>query len=377
MMSDIDEVTLVDVTKRFGGHVAVDAISLAIRRGEFFSLLGPSGCGKTTTLRMISGFEFPTAGRIEIAGKLVNDVPAHRRNTNLIFQHLALFPHLDVFDNVAFGLRVKHVSRRDIEKRVLESLEVVGLGGLHRRRVSQISGGQQQRVAIARALVNEPAVLLLDEPLGALDLKLRMQMQIELKSLQHRVGTTFIYVTHDQGEALVMSDRIAVMSNGRVEQLGSGRDIYLRPQTAFVAAFIGETNLLHGNVRGVDGDLATVSTASGDIRAAQNGPLQERQQVTVSLRPEIVRLQQLSANGASADGLRGTIGDVIFLGSQIRYEVALASGELLKVDRPIDERILSAGDEIVASWDPQSVVVLSDNSTLGDIQQADSTPLPA
>jgi ABC-type Fe3+/spermidine/putrescine transport system ATPase subunit len=174
-----------------------------------------------------------------------------------------------------------------------------------------------------------------------------------------------------------MSDRIAVMSNGRVEQLGSGRDIYLRPQTAFVAAFIGETNLLHGNVRGVDGDLATVSTASGDIRAAQNGPLQERQQVTVSLRPEIVRLQQLSANGASADGLRGTIGDVIFLGSQIRYEVALASGEVLKVDRPIDERILSAGDEIVASWDPQSVVVISDNSTLGDIQQADSTPLPA
>jgi spermidine/putrescine transport system ATP-binding protein len=377
-MSDIHEVTLEEVTKRFGDHVAVDSISLAIRRGEFFSLLGPSGCGKTTTLRMISGFEFPTTGRIEISGKLVNDVPAHHRNTNLIFQHLALFPHLDVFGNIAFGLRIKRVSRREIEKRVLDILEVVGLGGLHRRRVSQISGGQQQRVAIARALVNEPAVLLLDEPLGALDLKLRMQMQIELKSLQHRVGTTFIYVTHDQGEALVMSDRIAVMSNGRVEQVGSGRDVYLRPQTAFVAAFIGETNLLQGEVRGVDGDVAIVSTESGDVRAARNGPLQERQRVTVSLRPEILQLQQAPATAATADGLSGKIGEVIFLGSQIRYEITLPSGQLLKVDRPIGEQVFSTGDEIVASWDPGSVVVLSDDPTPGDVQQTDlAAPQPA
>lgn len=368
-MSDTLEVTLTNVTKRFGSTVAVDDISLGIRRGEFFSLLGPSGCGKTTTLRMISGFEFPTSGRIEISGKLVNDVPAHRRNTNLVFQQLALFPHLDVFDNIAFGLRIKRVSRREIQKRVLDILEVVGLGGMHGRRVSQISGGQQQRVAFARALVNEPAVLLLDEPLGSLDLKLRMQMQIELKSLQHRLGTTFIYVTHDQGEALVMSDRIAVMSNGRVEQVGSGRDVYLRPQTVFVAEFIGETNLLEGEVRNVDGELVTIATEGGNVRAARTVAVRERQRATVSLRPEVVQLRRASAVDGDVDGLRATIVGVIFLGSQMRYDLALPSGRRLKVDRPTGEEILTTGDEVAATWDPATVVVLADDSAKGDVEQ--------
>jgi spermidine/putrescine ABC transporter ATP-binding subunit len=376
-MSDIDEVTLTDVTKRFGDQVAVDDVSLSIKRGEFFSLLGPSGCGKTTTLRMIAGFEFPTTGRIEISGKRVNDVPAHRRNTNLVFQQLALFPHLDVFGNVAFGLRLKRVPRREVERRVLEILEVVGLEGLHRRRVSQISGGQQQRVAIARALVNEPAVLLLDEPLGALDLKLRMQMQVELKSLQHRVGTTFVYVTHDQGEALVMSDRIAVMSDGRVMQVGSGRDIYLRPQTTFVAAFIGETNLLEGEVLGVDGEIATISTPGGDVRALRTGPLRDGQRARVSLRPEVVRLTPGRAAVDADEGLHGTVGEVIFLGSQIRYEIALPSGGILKVDRPTGEDSLAPGDAIVATWDPTSVVVIPDEAPVAEPARSDLQAQPA
>ena len=359
-MIDTHEVSLTDVTKRFGDHVAVDAVSLTIERGEFFSLLGPSGCGKTTTLRMIAGFEFPTSGRIEIAGKLSNNVPAHRRNTNLVFQQLALFPHLDVFANVAFGLRIKRTPKRDIERRVLEILEVVGLGGLERRGVSQISGGQQQRVAIARALVNEPAVLLLDEPLGALDLKLRTQMQVELKALQHRVGTTYIYVTHDQGEALVMSDRIAVMSNGRVEQVGSGRDIYLRPATAFVANFIGETNLLRGEVCAVHGDTVVVATDGGDVRAVVDRSFRERERVTISLRPESAQFA-----GRGDDGLRATVSAVHFLGRSIRYELAMPTGDTLTVDRPAGEDVAEIGSPVVATWEPANVVVLADDAASG------------
>jgi spermidine/putrescine transport system ATP-binding protein len=369
-MSDTHEVTLTDVTKRFGDQVAVDRVSLTINRGEFFSLLGPSGCGKTTTLRMISGFEFPTSGRIEIGGKLVTNVPAHRRNTNLVFQQLALFPHLDVFDNIAFGLRVRRTSRVEIQRRVSEILEVVGLGEFARRRVSQISGGQQQRVAIARALVNEPAVLLLDEPLGALDLKLRMQMQVELKALQHRVGTTFIYVTHDQGEALVMSDRIAVMSNGRVEQIGSGRDVYLRPASAFVASFIGETNLLHGKVRGVHGDTALLSTETGEIHARVELPLHEGQSVTISLRPESANL---AATGG--EGLRANVSAVFFLGRQIRYDLVTPSGHIVKIDRPAGEEVLSEGAEVVAIWDPADVVVLADGALPQPVEVLDAAQL--
>jgi spermidine/putrescine ABC transporter ATP-binding subunit len=363
-MTDDPAVSLSRVTKIFAGHTAVDDVSLEIRRGEFFSLLGPSGCGKTTTLRMISGFEFPTSGRIEIDGKLVNDVPAHRRNTNLVFQQLALFPHLDVFDNIAFGLRLKRVPRREIQKRMTDILEVVGLEGLARRRISQISGGQQQRVAIARALVNEPAVLLLDEPLGALDLKLRMQMQVELKSLQHRVGTTFIYVTHDQSEALVMSDRIAVMNHGRVEQIGSGRDIYRSPKTVFVAAFIGETNLIDGEVQGVDGGVAVVAVEGRTTRAERSGDLQAGQQASISVRPEALRLARPA--DAPADAMHGVVSDVIFLGSQIRYVVRLPSGRQLKSDVSGDSELFALGDSVVVSWDPASVVALESSAVAAE-----------
>ena len=370
-MTDGSAVSLTNVSKSFDGHVAVDDVSLEIRYGEFFSLLGPSGCGKTTTLRMISGFEFPTTGRIEIDGNLVNDVPAHRRNTNLVFQQLALFPHLDVFDNIAFGLRLKRIPRREIHKRVTDILEVVGLTGLDRRRVSQISGGQQQRVAIARALVNEPAVLLLDEPLGALDLKLRMQMQVELKSLQHRVGTTFIYVTHDQSEALVMSDRIAVMSKGRVEQIGSGREIYLNPKTVFVAAFIGETNLIEGEVRSLEGDVAVVAVDGQTTRAAHFGDLHLGQRASISVRPEALRLARSTT--ASAEGTHGVVSDVLFLGSQIRYVVKLSSGRQLKSDVASNSELLAVGDAVTATWDAASVVALESSGAGADAAGPDAT----
>src|SRR5438132_5289045 len=233
---------LVGVTKRFGSVGAVDDVSLEIDDGEFFSLLGPSGCGKTTTLRMVAGFELPDAGRIVLQGNDVTTVPANRRLVNMVFQQYALFPHMSVYDNVAFGLKVKRVPRDQHRERVHEMLRVVSLEGLDKRRARQLSGGQQQRVALARALVNRPAALLLDEPLGALDVKLRKHMQLELKSIQHNLGTTFVYVTHDQEEALAMSDRIAVMNGGRVEQTGSPREIYEHPRTAFVADFIGSLN---------------------------------------------------------------------------------------------------------------------------------------
>src|SRR5438552_4802836 len=233
---------LVGVSKRFGTDAAVDDGSLEIGEGEFFSLLGPSGCGKTTTLRMVAGFELPDAGRIVLKGSDVTEVPANRRPVNMVFQQYALFPHMSVYDNVAFGLKVKRVPRAEHRERVQEMLRVVSLEGLDRRRARQLSGGQQQRVALARALVNRPAALLLDEPLGALDVKLRKQMQLELKRIQSTLGTTFVYVTHDQEEALAMSDRIAVMNGGRVEQTGDPREIYDRPRTAFVADFIGSLN---------------------------------------------------------------------------------------------------------------------------------------
>src|SRR5437588_3450132 len=255
---------LVDVSKRFGGVNAVDDVSLEIADGEFFSLLGPSGCGKTTTLRMVAGFELPDSGRIVMQGKDVTEVRANRRPVNMVFQQYALFPHMSVYDNVAFGLRVKRVPRAEHRDRVHEMLRVVSLEGLDRRRVRQLSGGQQQRVALARALVNRPAALLLDEPLGALDVKLRKQMQLELKSIQNTLGTTFVYVTHDQEEALAMSDRIAVMNGGRVEQTGSPREIYEHPRTAFVADFIGSLNAFDLRIDELVGTNAVMRLGEND-----------------------------------------------------------------------------------------------------------------
>src|SRR5438045_3856595 len=252
------------VSKRFGKHPAVDDVTLEIGEGECFPLLGPSGCGKTTTLRMVAGFELPDAGHVVLQGNDVTRVPANRRAVNMVFQQYALFPHISVYDNVAFGLKVKRVPRAEHRERVHEMLRIVSLEGYDQRRARQLSGGQQQRVALARALVNRPAALLLDEPLGALDVKLRKQMQLELKRIQHELGTTFVYVTHDQDEALAMSDRIAVMNGGKVEQIGAPREVYEKPQTAFVADFIGSLNLFEVTVDEVVGGFSVARFADGD-----------------------------------------------------------------------------------------------------------------
>jgi spermidine/putrescine transport system ATP-binding protein len=353
-------IELKDLTKRFDDVMAVDNINLHIYDNEFFSLLGPSGCGKTTTLRMIGGFEYPTSGEILIKGHRVNDVPAHRRDTNLVFQQLALFPHLDVFDNIAFGLRMKGVARSEIRDRVKAVLELVELPELGERRIQQLSGGQQQRVAIARALINEPSVLLLDEPLGALDLKLRLQMQIELKELQHRVGTTFIYVTHDQGEALTMSDRVAVMRHGRIEQLGTVEEVYERPHTRFVASFIGDSNLLEGEVTGLDSERALVQCNGIGIAVLPIDDLRIGEKATISLRPERIAVEGDLSQFENRFG--GRVLHVTYQGSLIKYEVELPSGDKIIVDaQPGAERaVLHPGDEVEVGWTAACCVLVED-----------------
>ncbi|MBM3187391.1 MAG: ABC transporter ATP-binding protein [Chloroflexi bacterium] len=303
-------------------------MSLGIHSGEFFTLLGPSGCGKTTTLRMIGGFETPTSGEVFIEGQPMHDVPPYKRPVNIVFQNYALFPHLNVAQNVAFGLSVKRVPRPEQERRVREALELVRLPNVGERKPSQLSGGQQQRVALARALVNEPAVLLLDEPLGALDLKLRKAMQIELKHLQQQVGITFIYVTHDQEEALTMSDRIAVMEAGEVQQVGDPVTIYEKPATRFVADFIGESNFLKGQVLSSERDRLVVEAGGGQVWApAEDVAAVPGQAVTLTVRPEkLVLVPPEQANGAS---LTGVVRETVYLGTDTRYVVGLATGETL------------------------------------------------
>src|SRR5438132_2024506 len=322
---------LVGVSKRFGKHAAVEDVTLEIGEGEFFWLLGPSGCGKTTTLRMVAGFEAPDAGRIVLKGDDVTDVPANRRPVNMVFQQYALFPHMSVYDNVAFGLKVKHVPRSEHRERVAEMLRVVSLEGLDRRRARQLSGGQQQRVALARALVNRPAALLLDEPLGALDVKLRKQMQLELKRIQSTLGTTFVYVTHDQEEALAMSDRIAVMNDGRVEQTGSPRDIYEHPSTAFVADFIGSLNAFDLRIDELVGDSAVMRLGGGERVVVPVGTgHRPGETVRVAVRPE--RVQIGAAGSPLLDGgsrLEGTIAEIVFLGMYTQFHVNTRLGELV------------------------------------------------
>jgi spermidine/putrescine ABC transporter ATP-binding subunit len=328
---------------------------MKIQPGEFFSILGPSGCGKSTTLRMIAGFERPDSGTISINGEQCTFVPAHRRDTNMVFQQLALFPHLDVFDNIAFGLRVKHVARTELSRRVRDALELVGLAGFDQRGVQSLSGGQQQRVAIARALVNRPAVLLLDEPLGALDLKLRVQMQFELKSLQHRLGTTFIYVTHDQSEALTMSDRIAVMNGGRLEQIGPSADIYERPTTEFVATFIGETNLFRGGRLRRRGDQCVVRVDNLDFPI--DDPIIASDAISISLRPERIR----AGRAASEADVRvsGRIRTVVYGGSYIRLEVEVGP-RLIVVQTPNTVEVrYSSGQELMLGWSAGDAVPIS------------------
>ena len=296
------DVRLDRVTKQFHDVTAVDDLSLDIERGEFFAMLGPSGCGKTTTLRMIAGFEDVTAGTVWLGDQNVTELPPYKRDVNTVFQNYALFPHLNVFENVAFGLRRRKVSDSEIKRRVAEMLEMVELPGYERRRTNQLSGGQQQRVALARALINNPRVLLLDEPLGALDLKLRKQMQLELKRIQSNVGITFVFVTHDQEEAMTMSNRIAVMRAGKIEQLGAPEDLYERPVTPFVASFLGVSNLLDGKVIGIDGQFAEVELGRGErVRVPAEG-CRDTLEVTIGVRPEKLRLvaAESDATGTAA-----------------------------------------------------------------------------
>jgi spermidine/putrescine transport system ATP-binding protein len=317
------DVQLIELAKRFGDTVAVDGIDLHIPAGEFFSLLGPSGCGKTTTLRLIAGFEQPSGGRILLDGRDVARTPPHHRNVNTVFQSYALFPFLSVFDNVAFGLRYQHVSKTERTSKVRQALSLVQLEGYEKRRPSQLSGGQQQRVALARALVLNPSVLLLDEPLGALDAKLRKALQIELKALQETVGITFLYVTHDQEEALTMSDRLAVMSNGRIQQVGSPAEVYEEPSTAYVADFLGVSNLMSalgdGGGRVRLGDFR-FTVARGDSGA--RGPIR------IVIRPERVRLEDQGAAGDNR--IPGMVERVLYVGSVIHVIVHLAHGETMQ-----------------------------------------------
>ncbi|NJN16106.1 MAG: ABC transporter ATP-binding protein [Oscillochloris sp.] len=331
-MNDSHAIELRDVVKQFGEVVAVDHVSLQIRDGEFFSMLGPSGCGKTTTLRMIAGFEFPSAGSISIHGREMSMVPPHRRPVNTVFQSYALFPHMSVSQNVAFGLEMKGVTKAEIGPQVQQALEMVRLGGFGERRPRQMSGGQQQRVALARALVNHPEVLLLDEPLGALDQKLRKEMQSELKSLQHRVGITFIFVTHDQEEALTMSNRIAVMSQGKVLQVGTPTEIYERPTCRFVADFIGETNFLDGTVSGIDSQYAEIETQEGlRLRGIAPRPVSAGQTATLSIRPEKIRLLAADDRSQAGATFPAQVQEVNYIGSDTRITVQFGAQRMLDI----------------------------------------------
>ncbi|MGH2682178.1 MAG: ABC transporter ATP-binding protein [Actinomycetota bacterium] len=367
-MAEID-VRLIEVTKRFGDIVAVDRVSLDIERGTFFSLLGPSGCGKTTTLRMIGGFEEPDDGGIELGGRSVAGLPPYRRDVNTVFQSYALFPHLDVFENVAYGLRRKRVSKPEIRKRVSVILDLVDLPGLQRRRISQLSGGQQQRVALARALVNSPRVLLLDEPLGALDLKLRKQMQLELKRIQLEVGITFIYVTHDQDEAMTMSNGLAVMRSGRVEQVGAPQDVYERPATEFVASFLGASNLLPGAIEDREGEFGVVALTSGEkVRVPARALNGSGPRVKVGVRPEKIRILPGSEPlDATDNAVRGQLRISTYVGVSSQYEVETPAGGILTVYeqnlggperwRP------AAGEAVLLAWHPEHTFVVAPDET--------------
>jgi spermidine/putrescine transport system ATP-binding protein len=351
-------VELSGVTKRFGEFVAVDDLSLDIYEGEFFSLLGPSGCGKTTTLRMIAGFEEPTGGSISVAGEQVQGVPPYRRPVNTVFQSYAIFPHLNVFDNVAFGLRRSGVKGEELNTRVTEACEMVQLSGFEKRKPTMLSGGQQQRVALARALVNRPKVLLLDEPLGALDLKLRKELQLELRTLQHEVGITFVYVTHDQEEALTMSDRIAVMNEGKVQQIADPTTLYELPKNSFVANFIGQINVFSGVVESVSGDRVTLRT-SREMRieaySQEGAGVEVGAEAQAAVRPEKIRFGGAGDNASTAE-----IRQIVYLGVSTQYIAELPGGEKLVLyqQNAQDAENPGVGEKVPVSWDARNCLVL-------------------
>jgi spermidine/putrescine transport system ATP-binding protein len=372
------EIRLEELCKKFEDVVAVDGIDLDMPPGEFFTLLGPSGCGKTTTLRMIAGFERPTSGRILLDGNDVARVPPHQRNVNTVFQSYALFPHLDVAKNVAFGLKYHKLSKEERATRVGEALEMVDMTEFARRKADQLSGGQQQRVALARALVLRPRVLLLDEPLGALDAQLRKNLQVELKALQAELGITFIFVTHDQSEALTMSDRIAVMYKGRVEQAASPKAIYEEPETVFVADFLGVSNLLDATAVGQDGEACTVQVGDRTLRA-QQGTTSARGEVKVMIRPERIEIEPHSVTGE--ERLPGIVERSVFLGGAYEVHVRVLGGELLKAMVPNDGGVSAAalepGAAVSLHLPPDALRVLRttepDDEAEGE-QAEDTTP---
>jgi spermidine/putrescine transport system ATP-binding protein len=346
------DVRLERVTKRFDDVVAVDDLSLEIERGSFFALLGPSGCGKTTTLRMIGGFEEPTEGAIYLGEHEVSGTPPYKRDVNTVFQSYALFPHLSIFENVAFGLRRRGSRGQNLKGQVERMLDLVQLSGYGKRKPRQLSGGQQQRVALARALVNSPRVLLLDEPLGALDLKLRKEMQLFIKALQHDLGITFIHVTHDQEEAMTMADRIAVMHRGRLEQLGAPDELYERPQSPFVASFLGISNLLHGTVSAFD----AVRLDDGTMVRVPSEALRGRAgRVAVGIRPEKIR-----PDGSAPNTLRGAVKERAYIGVSTQYIVETRNGNITVV--VLNDRSgtvpLGPGDQVTLSWDPEATFVV-------------------
>jgi len=354
------DVELRQVFKTFGAEMAVRQLDLAVQQGEFFSILGPSGCGKTTTLRLVAGFETPSAGEVMIQGTNVSTVPAHRRPVNTVFQSYALFDHMTVKDNIAFGLKIRRLGSAQVRDRVAEALRLVRLESMANRYPAQLSGGQQQRVALARALVNRPAVMLLDEPLGALDQKLRKQMQVELANLHRQLGITFIMVTHDQEEALSLSDRIAVMNNGQIEQIGTPSDIYDRPRTPFVADFIGDTNLLPGRIDQTHSAQVQVTTQSGlrVLARAADAPSSAAQNVVVSVRPEKINLS-LSAPGSGGNCYQGQVSHLMYLGTHLHCVVHLSSGEALTVRQPHRaEAPLTVDTPVYVYWAADDCLVL-------------------
>jgi len=359
--TSLPAIELSGVVKEFRSRgevvVAVGGVDLDIAEGEFFSLLGPSGCGKTTTMRMIAGFEEPTQGAIRLHGQDVTGVPPNKRDVNMVFQSYALFPHMNVLENVAFGLRRKSVPKPEITRRVGEMLEIVDLGGRGERRPRELSGGQQQRVALARALVNNPRALLLDEPLGALDLKLRQAMQVELKRIQREVGITFVYVTHDQGEALTMSDRIAVMNDGTIEHLGTPREIYEHPKTRFVAGFIGTSNLLTGTVTRMDGDRAIIEFGPDEriVVPVRDRAVGQGSRLELTVRPEKIDLATAPPAGEGC-ALRGTVTEVVYLGTSTNFAVTTTPGSdvvVFQQNSASAPNVAARGDSVWLSWQPE------------------------
>lgn len=353
------KVELSGVSKRYGAVTAVDRVDLSIGRGEFLTLLGPSGCGKTTTLMMIAGFEQPSGGTILVDGTDVTGQPPFERDVNTVFQNYALFPHMRVYDNVAFGLRAKKVPEPEIRAQVAKALEMVQLGGYAARWPRQLSGGQQQRVALARAIVNNPQVLLLDEPLGALDLKLRKEMQVELKHIQQKLGITFVYVTHDQEEALVMSDRIVVMKAGRIEQVDTPAQIYERPRTRFVADFIGETNLLEARLAGGAGAGATVEFEGRQFPVDLPGAVPAGAPVWISIRPERIRLAGDAEAGATVLPVQAA--ERIYVGATVKLICRTAAGTGLVVSGPAGSALeaVRVGDPLRVAWDSRHCVAMT------------------